>query len=60
MPRTFGDGLIHVSHIDSLVEVEDHELYCCRVALGTVQEQKIGRLIAENLVDNGATLELGI
>ncbi|MEO1021155.1 MAG: acetyl-CoA hydrolase/transferase C-terminal domain-containing protein [Bacteroidota bacterium] len=58
MPRTHGDGLIHIRNIDALVEVDD--------ALPeqippdpTPEEMQIGRFCAE-LVDNGATLQMGI
>jgi acyl-CoA hydrolase len=59
LPRTFGDGLIHMSHIDAMVEgnmplVERH------TSKPTEVEEKIGNLIAENLVDEGATLQMGI
>lgn len=58
MPRTHGEGLLHVSHIDALVEVQDplpetpaHEL--------TETERSIGRYIA-SIVEDGATLQMGI
>jgi 4-hydroxybutyrate CoA-transferase len=58
MPRTHGDGLIHVDAIDFLVEgrepipeLERHPLTAC--------ERAIGRHCAE-LVEDGATLQLGI
>ena len=58
MPRTHGDGLIHVDHIDFAVEVDEpiHELP--PVAIAEV-ERAIGRHCAE-LVEDGATLQLGI
>ncbi|KAL5013389.1 hypothetical protein ScPMuIL_007659 [Solemya velum] len=59
MPRTFGDGLIHMSHVDTMVEADDplpesdpHKL--------TPEIQEIARLIAENLVEDGATIQTGI
>jgi acyl-CoA hydrolase len=59
MPRTFGDGVIHESHIDAMVEHSEplHELK--RGALSE-EEESIGKLIAENLVVDGATLQMGI
>ncbi|MEC9486387.1 MAG: acetyl-CoA hydrolase/transferase C-terminal domain-containing protein [Prosthecochloris sp.] len=58
MPRTHGEGLLHVSHIDAMVEVDDplpetpaHEL--------TDIERRIGENIA-SIVDDGATLQMGI
>lgn len=61
MPRTFGDGVIHVSHIDYLVnEADGFELHQRNIGQQNEQEKKIGQIIAENLVDNGATLQMGI
>lgn len=59
MPRTFGDGIIHVSHFDYAIKhdepLPDH-------APGPLGEEdcKIAKLIAENLVEDGATLQMGI
>lgn len=59
MPRSFGDTVIHSSHFDwavkcncplpSLVSTTPNEL-----------EQEIGKIIAHRLIDDGATLQLGI
>ncbi|XGW09775.1 hypothetical protein V3C99_011777 [Haemonchus contortus] len=60
MPRTFGDSVIHSSHIDVLVEDNSfqlHELYPEEIH---EDEHKIGKLIAENLVEDGSTLQMGI
>uniref|UniRef100_A0A914WYA2 Acetyl-CoA hydrolase n=1 Tax=Plectus sambesii TaxID=2011161 RepID=A0A914WYA2_9BILA len=59
MPRTFGDGLIHSSHIDGMVfcDFPLHERPNSK--LGD-QELKIGMTIAEHLVEDGATLQMGI
>ncbi|CAJ0606190.1 unnamed protein product [Cylicocyclus nassatus] len=60
MPRTFGITSIHQSHIDSIVEV-DRDIYgTSEEASITEVKNKIGRLIADNLVEDGATLQLGI
>jgi acyl-CoA hydrolase len=58
MPRSHGDGLIHVDQIDAMVEVDDpiHEVPPRDV---TEQERAIGRHCAE-LVDDGSTLQIGI
>jgi acyl-CoA hydrolase len=58
MPRTHGDGLIHLDAIDMLVEVDDpiHELPAREVSEA---ERAIGRHCAE-LVDDGATVQIGI
>jgi len=59
MPRTFGDGVIHKSHFDALVEV-DHPLPEIHTAPATETEDKIGQFIADNLVMDGATLQMGL
>ncbi|MFZ7182348.1 MAG: acetyl-CoA hydrolase/transferase family protein, partial [Bacteroidota bacterium] len=59
MPRTHGDGLIHVSELDALVYAPEplHEtVFGDRV---TATERKIGEYIAE-LIPDGATLQMGI
>jgi acyl-CoA hydrolase len=58
MPRTHGDGLIHMDQIDAMVEVDEpiHEM---PPHVLTDQERAIGRHCAE-LVDDGATLQIGI
>uniref|UniRef100_A0A1W7R9E6 4-hydroxybutyrate coenzyme A transferase n=1 Tax=Hadrurus spadix TaxID=141984 RepID=A0A1W7R9E6_9SCOR len=58
-PRTFGDGLIHISHFDALVEGEMDIPEHKAEALGDV-ELAIGKQIAENLVEDGSTLQMGI
>jgi acyl-CoA hydrolase len=58
MPRSHGDGLIHVDHIDWMVEVDDPIPEVPPRELTDV-EQAIGRHCAE-LVDDGATLQIGI
>ncbi|KAG6463052.1 hypothetical protein O3G_MSEX013633 [Manduca sexta] len=59
MPRTFGDAIIHISHIDYAVEdntpLPDHGS-----KPPTPEEMQIGKLIGENLVEDGATLQMGI
>lgn len=58
MPRTHGDGLIHVNEIDYGVEVETPIVEAPRPDLSDV-EQAIGQNCAQ-LIDNGATLQMGI
>lgn len=59
LPRTQGDALIHTSHFDALVkgeiELPEHQ----PPKLGDV-ENAIGKHIADNLVEDGATLQMGI
>ncbi|KOC70996.1 4-hydroxybutyrate coenzyme A transferase [Habropoda laboriosa] len=59
MPRTFGDAIIHASHIDFAVE-HHKPLPVHPVKAPSKEEQQIGKYIAENLVVNGATLQMGI
>ena len=58
MPRTFGDAIIHSSHIDFAVNV-DTPLPEHGGKPPSDVESKIGQLIGENLVENGATLQMG-
>lgn len=59
MPRTFGDGIIHQSHLDYVVNID--EPLTAHGGKGQSEvETKIGNLIAENLVEDGATLQMGI
>jgi len=59
MPRTFGDAIIHKSHFDYAIEVNDDLPQHGTGEISAV-EKKIGKLIAENLVKDGATLQMGI
>jgi acyl-CoA hydrolase len=58
MPRTFGDGILHVSEIDYLVEV-DVPIYAHEVVPFTKEEEKIGGFIA-SLIEDRSTLQMGI
>jgi len=58
MPRTHGDGLIHISEIDYAIESNDPIPEHHPAELSEV-ELKIGRHCA-NLVEDGATLQMGI
>jgi acyl-CoA hydrolase len=58
MPRTHGDGLIHISCIDSLVETNE-PIFVREREIPSEIEQKIGKLVA-SLVPDGATLQMGI
>lgn len=59
MPRTFGESIVHQSYFDALVEapipLPDHG-----VKEQSEVEKKIGQLIASNLVEDGATMQMGI
>lgn len=58
MPRTHGDGLIHVSKIDAMVEVNEA---LPEVSYNSSSEaaKTIGRLCAD-MIEDGATMQMGI
>ena len=58
MPRTLGDGLIHSSNIDCMVE-HHAPLPEIEPIIRTPEINEIARLIADNLVEDGATLQTG-
>jgi len=58
MPRTFGDGIIHVSEVDAFVEC-DEPLPTHPVVEPTETENKIGINVA-SLIDDRSTLQMGI
>ena len=58
MPRTFGDGILHVSEIDFLVDV-NMPIYGHEVQPFTAEEEKIGGFIA-SLIEDKSTLQMGI
>ena len=58
MPRTFGDGVLHVSEINYLVEV-DVPIFAHEVTTFSAEEEKIGEYVA-SLIENKSTLQMGI
>jgi acyl-CoA hydrolase len=58
MPRTFGDGIIHITEIDAFVEC-DVPLPSHPVTEPTAVEIKIGDNVA-NLIEDRSTLQMGI
>jgi acyl-CoA hydrolase len=58
MPRTFGDGILHSSEIDYLVDV-NVPIYGHEPTPFTAEEEKIGSLIA-SLIEDKSTLQMGI
>lgn len=58
MPRTHGDGILHISEINYAVEVND-EIHELPLVQPTNEEIAIGKYCAE-LVEDGATLQMGI
>lgn len=58
MPRTFGDGIIHVSEIDYLVEV-DVPIFAHEELPFSKEEEQIGKYVA-SLIEDRSTLQMGI
>lgn len=58
MPRTHGDGLLHISEITHAIE-HSEELYQFIPGEPTEQEMRIGRFVAD-MIENGSTLQMGI
>ncbi len=58
MPRTFGDGILHISEIDYLVAV-DVPIYGNEVKPFSAEEEKIGAYVA-SLIEDRSTLQMGI
>ncbi|OUR94428.1 4-hydroxybutyrate CoA-transferase [Flavobacteriales bacterium 34_180_T64] len=58
MPRTHGDGIIHISEIDVFVEC-DEPLPTHFIPEPTIVEGKIGDFVA-SLIDDKSTLQMGI
>lgn len=58
MPRTFGDGILHESEIDYMVEV-NQPIFGHEVAPISEEEAKIGKFVA-SLIEDKSTLQMGI
>ncbi|QYA25246.1 acetyl-CoA hydrolase/transferase family protein [Gramella sp. MT6] len=58
VPRTHGDGVIHIDKIDAAIEV-DQPIHAHHLSEPTEIEKQIGKHVAE-LVEDGATLQMGI
>jgi acyl-CoA hydrolase len=58
VPRSHGDGIIHISQLDKLVEV-DAPIHTYPLGAISETEAKIGAHVAA-LVEDGATLQMGI
>ncbi|MFW2136170.1 acetyl-CoA hydrolase/transferase family protein [Chryseobacterium sp. TY4] len=59
MPRTHGDGMVHVSKIDKFVWHEEELMTIDYGAKAGEEEAKIGKYVAE-LIDDKATIQMGI
>ncbi len=58
VPRTHGDGIIHIDRIYAAIEV-DEPIYQTSISIPTEIELQIGRYVA-GLIEDGATLQMGI
>lgn len=58
VPRTHGDGVIHISKIQCAIEV-DHPIHCFDEQPLTAEDKLIGHHVA-SLIEDGATLQMGI
>ena len=58
VPRTHGDGIIHISRIFAAIEL-DEPIYATQITEPSEIEQQIGRHVA-GLIEDGATLQMGI
>ncbi|MEO9477678.1 MAG: acetyl-CoA hydrolase/transferase C-terminal domain-containing protein [Cyclobacteriaceae bacterium] len=58
MPRTHGDGLLHISSFDSCIEYEE-DIPEMQPHPSSPEEKKIGEHIA-GIIEDGATLQMGI
>ena len=58
VPRTHGDGIIHIKKIDYAVEV-DTPIYAAVLGIPSDVEATIGKFVA-GMVEDGATLQMGI
>lgn len=57
-PRTFGDGMVHISEFDAIVRADD-KLIEVPTLPSSEEDKKIGKFIAEYIPD-GATLQIGV
>ncbi len=58
MPRTYGDGLIHINNFNFMIE-HNSPIYEAKVSPPTEIDKKIGYHVA-SLIEDGATLQMGI
>ncbi len=59
VPRTQGDGVVHVSRFDTIVEDNSYEPWQAEAETPSLEEKRVGEAVA-SLIPNGATLQLGI
>ena len=58
MPRTLGDGVVHISKIDFAVEAND-EIFELNYGEPSEVEMQIGKNVA-SIIEDGATLQMGV
>ncbi len=59
MPRTLGDGIIHLSEIHALVEVDQALPLVDYASMVTEQDIQIGKYCS-SIIEDGSTLQMGI
>jgi acyl-CoA hydrolase len=59
MPRTLGDGLVHMRELHTLVACDDLLPECSSAGESSEVERQIGKHVA-SLIEDGATLQMGI
>jgi acyl-CoA hydrolase len=59
MPRTHGDGMVHIRELHALVSCEDSLPECSYAEKVSEVDRKIGKNVAA-LIEDGATLQMGI
>jgi acyl-CoA hydrolase len=62
VPRVFGDGFIHISQFDTIVQVDEKLPELMQRAGGSshAAADKIGRILASTLISDRATLQMGM
>ena len=58
MPRTFGDGIVHLNNFDACV-ILDEDIHEMKFVAPSDAEKQIGKNIAE-IIEDGSTLQMGI
>lgn len=59
MPRTLGDSLIHINNVNAVV-YNDQPLYTTTTNPLSDTDKRIGKLITNNLIGDGTTVQVGI
>ncbi|CAL8079567.1 unnamed protein product [Calicophoron daubneyi] len=59
LPWCRGEASVHISHVDVTKE-GSMPCHIWPTAMPTPTQEKIGRIIAENLIDDGSTIQVGV